>query len=182
MNRKLRPPLRIPWTVLGCCAAMAALAAFEWGHFTGTAPAPEAPSPAAAAPAAQPASYTPPPEGRYAEIAQRPLFIPERRPQQDVEQKPVPPPVAPSLMVQGVVLTTERHYAIIQHGNPPKLDDLSEGESVDGWQIERIDTDKIALRSGAARLEFPVGKPPAGAAPPFRGQPRPPGRNTFQDQ
>ncbi len=177
MNRKLRPPLRIPWALLACCAVMAVLVGLEWSRFAGAAPAPEAALPASAAPSAQLASYVPPPADRFAEIAQRPLFVPERRPQLDAElQKPTPAPGPPTLVVQGVVLTGDRHYAIIQHGNPPKLEDLSEGAIVDGWQIESIAADRIALRAGAAHLEFPVGKsavaaPPRAAAPAARRNP-----------
>ena len=121
MNRKLRPPVRVPWTLLACCAAMAVVVGLEWSRFAGATPTPEAAVPAAGVPAAQLASYVPPPEDRFAEIAQRPLFVPERRPQLDAElQKPTPAPNPPTLIVQGVVLTGARHYAIIQHGNPPQ--------------------------------------------------------------
>jgi general secretion pathway protein N len=181
MNRKLRPPVRLPWALLACCAVMAAVVGLEWSQFAGATPAPEAAPPEAAAAAAAPlARYVPPPEDRFAEIAQRPLFVPERRPQQDVApQKPIPAPNPPTLMVQGVVLTEGHHYAIIQHGNPPKLDDLSEGATVDGWQIESIDSDRIALRAGAAEIEFPVGKPATAA--PARAQPRPVLRRGLND-
>jgi general secretion pathway protein N len=137
--------------------------------------------PTAAAPAAQLASFVPPPEDRFAEIAQRPLFVPERRPQADAElQKPTHDPNPPTLIVQGVVLTGGRHYAIIQHGNPPKLEDLSEGATVEGWQIESIAADQIALRAGAAHIEFPIGKP-AAAAPSRPAPPRAAARRPFDE-
>ncbi len=118
MNRKLRPPVRVPWTLLVCCAAMALLAGIEWSRFAGAAPLPEAAAPAAAQTAgwAQLASYVAPPEVGFAEIAQRPLIVADRRPQLDAElHKSAPAPSPPTLIVQGVVLTGGQHYAIIQH-------------------------------------------------------------------
>lgn len=167
MNRKLRPPLRPPWALLCCCVVLAAVVGIEWRQFGGATPAPEPPPQAAAAPVTtELASFVPPPVERFAEIAARPLFVPERRPQDDAEAaKAVPPPNAPVLTVQGVVLSAERRYAVIQHGIPPKLDALAEGATVEGWKIESIDTNRIALRAGAATVEVAVGKPNKGAAP-----------------
>ncbi|HXQ52416.1 MAG TPA: hypothetical protein VN802_15085 [Stellaceae bacterium] len=174
MTRPLGPRLRPPWTLLCCSAAVALLLGVEWLQF-GTAPAADAPAPPpAAAPSVAPrlASYEPPPAERFNEIAERPLFIPERRPQQDVEPaKPTPPPTPPALLVQGVVLAPERHYAVIKHGNPPRLDSVSEGETIDGWTVESIARDRIALRAGSATLEFAVGK--TGTAKPAPAQARP---------
>jgi len=175
MKRKLRPPLRPPWTLLGCCVVVAALGAIEWYQFAAAAPAPLAPPPAAAGPAAaaELASFVPPPTERFAEIAQRPLFVPERRPQQDSEPpKPVPPPVAPALVVQGVVLLPEGRYAVIQHGNPPKLEAVAEGATVEGWRVVHIEAHRIAISAGTATLEVAVGKPGKDAPP--RGAPQGP--------
>ena len=167
MNRKLRPPLRMPWALFACCAAIAAVVGVEWTRFAGAAPQGElAPPPAAASAKAEIATFVPPPETHFAEIAERPLFIPERRPQQDIEpQKAAPPPNAPAVIVQGVVLESGRHYAIIQHIAPPKLEELSEGAIVDGWQIESIAADHVSLRAGTQQMDLPVGKPKANAGP-----------------
>lgn len=167
MNRKLRPSVKPPGMLLGCCLAMAAFVGLEWRQFANANPAPDAaPLTAAAAPAAAAlATFDPPPADRFAEIAQRPLFVPERRPQDDDDQaKPTPPPNAPALAVQGVVLSPEGRYAVIQHGTPPKLDAIAEGATVEGWQIEHIDAQRVALRAGTATVEFPVGKSVKGAA------------------
>ena len=167
MNRKLRPP----WMLLGCCLVMAAIVGIEWRQFASASPAPAAAPPAAAPPAAAPlATFEPPPAERFAEIAQRPLFLPERRPQQDNES--AMPPNAPALAVQGVVLSPEGRYAVIQHGTPPKLDAIAEGATIEGWHIESINAKRIALRAGTATVEFPVGKPAKGAARPAIQQAR----------
>ena len=166
MNRKLRPRLKPPWMLLCCCVAMAAILGIEWRQFAAATPAAEAAPPATAAPvAAELASFVPPPAERFTEIAQRPLFVPDRRPQPDDEASRTAMPLnAPSLMVQGVVLSREGRYAVIQHGNPPKLEAVAEGATVDGWKIESMDAHRIALRAGTATIEFPIGKP-AKAAP-----------------
>ena len=173
MNPKLRPPLKPPWTLLGCCVVVASIGAIEWYQFAAAAPAPEGPPQAAAAPAAATlASFVPPPAERFAEIAQRPLFVPERRAQQDSEpSKPLPPPVAPALNVQGVVLSPEGRYAVIQHGNPPKLEAIAEGASVEGWRIEHIEAHRIAIRAGPQIIEVAVGKPGKDAPPHAAQQP-----------
>jgi general secretion pathway protein N len=171
MTAALGPRLRPPWILFACSAAMAVLVFVEWLHF-GTAPAVAdagAPPPAAT-PAVTPrlASFEPRPASAFDEIAERPLFIPDRRPQQDTEPaKAAPPPVPPTLLVEGVVLSPGRHYAVIQHGNPPRLDSVSEGETVDGWTVASIDRDRVSLRSGTATLDFAVGKS-ARAAPGVR--------------
>jgi hypothetical protein len=92
--------------------------------------------------------------------------VPDRRPQRDVEPpKPVIPPVAPTLAVQGVVLSADQHFAIIQHGTPPKLEAVGEGATVDGWRVDSIDRNRVALSAGAATIEFQVGKKGAPAKP-----------------
>jgi hypothetical protein len=166
----LRPPLRMPWTMLACALVMAVVVAVEWLHFPSGLPAGEAAPLPPAAPAEAPlARFVPPPDVRFAEIARRPLFIPGRRPQENLEPVKPPPPVPPPvLQVQGVVLAPDRRYAIIKHGNPPKLASLAVGATVDGWRIESIESDYVALRSGTTRLEFPVGKP---ATPTQRARP-----------
>jgi general secretion pathway protein N len=163
MTQALGPRLRPPWPLLVCSAVVAALIVVEWLHF-GAAPAAAdagAPPPSAA-PAVAPrlASFDPPPADAFSEIAERPLFIPDRRPQFDAEPaRPTPAPVPPSLLVEGVVLAPERHYAVIRHGAPPRLDSVSEGETIDGWTVASIDRSRVTLRAGNATIEFAVGKP-----------------------
>jgi hypothetical protein len=175
---KARPRLHPPWPLLGCAGVLAALLGVESMRFSAALPADQgAPAAAAQATDAPLARFEPPPASRYLEIAERPLFIPDRRPQPGVEAKPpAPPPAAPVLLVEGVVLSQEHRYAVIQHGNPPKLESVAEGAMIDGWQVEHIDPGAISLRSGTAAVEYPVGKPNAQAPQPNRPRPRgPPG-------
>ncbi len=52
---------------------------------------------------------------------------------------------------------------------------------IEGWQIERIYVDRIALRSGTASLDVPIGKPAPDAAPSRAVPPRAPARRAGQD-
>jgi hypothetical protein len=161
MTRGLRPGLRPPWVLLGAAAVMAAVIGVEWTVLAGDAPlpAPAAPPSGAAAAAAQ--SYDPPSIVQYAEIAARPLFLPGRRPQaDDGNAAPKPAPRPPTLAVQGVVLSPDRRYAVITHGNPIKNESFREGDTVDGWHIDSIDRKRVALSQGDTKAEVPVGKPP----------------------
>jgi general secretion pathway protein N len=174
----IRPRLDPPWSLIGLAGALAVLLAVENARFS-AAPspgpgAPPAPPPAASAP---PAAFDPPPLSRYAEIGERPLFIPDRRPQPDAAPTPVAPgPPAPALLVEGVVLSQDHRYAVIRHGNPPKLESVPEGATIEGWQVEHIDAGAVSLRSGASTADYPVGKPGAGTPQPLRPTPirRPP--------
>jgi hypothetical protein len=165
MSAPLRPRLKMPWLMLGCAGGLALALAGEQAYLAAAAPLQSPPPPAAPAAATDLPRYVPPPLGRFAEIAERPLFVPDRRPQRPPDAAPAGPP--PLLTVQGVVLTNDRQYAVIQHGNPSKLESVAEGATVEGWVVETIDRDHIALASGTRRVEVPVGKPAAST-------PRPP--------
>ncbi len=154
--------MRPPWVLLGAAAVLAAVIGVEWTVLAGDAPLP-APAAQAAAPppsgAAQ--SYDPPSIVQYAEIAARPLFLPGRRPQaDDGNAAPKPAPRPPALAVQGVVLSPDRRYAVIAHGNPIKNESFREGDTVEGWHIDSIERTRVALSQGDTKAEVPVGKPP----------------------
>jgi general secretion pathway protein N len=175
---KVRPRLYPPWTLLGCAVVLAVMLGIEDVRFSAAPSVGESAAAAASAPGSgAPASaFDAPPASRYVEIAERPLFIPDRRPQPDVAPAAAAPgPPAPAMLVQGVVLSSEHRYAVIQHGNPPKLESMAEGATIDGWQVEHIDARTVTLRLGAATAEYLVGKPNTPGTQPFR--PLPPRRS-----
>jgi hypothetical protein len=155
--------LKPPWTLLGIAAVLAGVLALEWIVVADGAPPPAAAS-AEGTPAAAPAGaarrFDPPSAARYAEIAARPLFIPNRRPQaEDADAQAARSPVQPpSLSVQGVVLTPNRRIAVIAHGAPVKFVAVAEGDTIDGWRVDSIDREHVALSSGDAKIEVPVAK------------------------
>jgi hypothetical protein len=119
-------------------------------------------------------AIVPPPPDRYAEVTARPLFIPDRRPQTPDQAPAGPPPARPNVTLLGVVMTGTTHYALLRHGNPPKLDSLAEGQTVDGWQIQTVTNDHVTLRLGTAEIDFPLGgRAGIGSAPRKTAPPSP---------
>jgi type II secretory pathway component PulC len=139
---------------------MALLLAFEWITFVARPAAALADPmpPAAASDSALPARFVPPPRAEFAVIHERPLFVPDRRPQPD-EVAASTPVALPNLVLEGVVLTQGRSYAVLRHGMPPKVETLLEGATVEGWTIKDISAERITLESGASTVEVAVQKP-----------------------
>ncbi len=147
------------WTtagLLGLCLSLGVVVAFElWGSI------PIAPQVTAAArPGLDMAQATdlpvfePPSPDRYADIIERPLFSPTRRPfVPDTNEAPVEAPVqaepAVPLELIGVLITTERRAALVQPQGESKASWVREGERFAGWSIEAIEDGQIRIRSGA---------------------------------
>jgi general secretion pathway protein N len=136
------------------------LLAVEWAEFDAATPAALAhpASPEAAGANAIPDRFTPPPPDRFAVISERPLFVPDRRPQLDANTgasstKP------PDVVVEGVVMTQGRTYAVIQHGNPPKLETVSVGADVDGWTVKDINVERVTFEGATATIAVAVAQP-----------------------
>ena len=167
MSILARHGLRLPRVLLLACAVMVGAIAVEWALLQ-RAPAIPAPSLTTPPPiAAQAPAIALPAEASFAEITQRTLFSQGRRPESADRGRPGPPPARPTLALLGVVMTGNSHYALIRHGNPPKLEQLAEGQSIDGWQIQTIANDHVTLTSGSASADFVLGggNRPGAAAP-----------------
>jgi general secretion pathway protein N len=109
--------------------------------------------PAAAASSATERPFALPSLESYAEVTARPLFSPSRR--------PAPPQVAQgrsldagSLVLSGIILTSEARLALVQPGKGAKTMRLSEGQEVQGWIVQSILPDRIVLRRGASEHEI----------------------------
>jgi general secretion pathway protein N len=157
--------------LLVACAALALVALHEID-----APADDDAAPPAAAPttprqAPQPqsAGFALPPLESYAEVAQRPLFSPSRKP---------PPPDAAretlgnssSFVLLGIVISERGKYTLIQHGRPPVTARLTEGQTLEGWTIQEIRPDRVTLQNAVTQQELKLkdvkDRPPGGAPPP----------------
>jgi hypothetical protein len=124
----------------------------------------------------QPAGFTPPaltgstdtrrPQtsaaADYPAIAEHPLLYPSRAPW---APPPSPPPTAPQTMVGppgdwilvGVVVSGPTRSAIVKLPNFSKTSLVSEGDTLDGWRLSRIDA--TGLRFEADGQSFDLGFP-----------------------
>lgn len=111
-----------------------------------------------------PITATPPaprlaPLPAYAAVTERPLFLADRAPQ---------PPAAPSadaprgmvFGLSGTIASGARRFALLRRPDG-KIDRLTEGQSVEGWRIVRIQSDRVTLEStqGTIEVRFASGPP-----------------------
>ena len=100
---------------------------------------------------------------RYASVTERPLFIEDRRPQDDDEEEapaqPTPPPnrAPPRVNLTGIVQVGEVMYALVlRPGNKDGMLKLRQGEQVEGWTVQQIRPDGIELAQGSGRHQLPL--------------------------
>jgi hypothetical protein len=129
----------------------------EWALLSRSAAIPAASQALTPQAAAQTPAISLPPAATFAEITQRPLFHQARRPEPPDRGRVGPPPARPNLIMLGIGMTGNTHYALIRHGNPPKLEPLAEGQSVEGWQIQAVANDHITLISASGSADFVLG-------------------------
>jgi type II secretory pathway component PulC len=94
----------------------------------------------------------------YAEVTARPLFSETRRPPPEVSRGP---PVQPSsFTLIGIIVSENGRHALIEHGQPPRLDRVIEGQEFQGWTIETILPGKVVIRHANTREDIkPKDKP-----------------------
>ena len=127
---------------------------------------------------------TMPAKENFAVIVERPLFSPSRRPPAvSAAAAPIP---APDFSLFGVVISAGEPFALVKPstgGDPVRI---TEGESMSGWTVARIEADRILVRHDAAERELlldfsaPAPPPPETAVPndaPADGQAAPAKQN-----
>lgn len=154
---------RAPFALAALVAALGALIYLE-----SMPPAIELPANAAAGPDLKPGAPIPdttgfaiPPLRSFAEVLARPLFSPTRRPSLDA---PAGDARSSGFTLVGIVISSGEHHALIEHGQPPRLERVVEGQELDGWTIEAIAPDAVALRRADQRLELKAKDAPPPAA------------------
>lgn len=105
-----------------------------------------------AAPSIAAPSFTMPPLRSYAEVTARPMFTETRRPPPEVSRGPPAQPSSFTLI--GVVRSESGGHALIEHGQPPRLDRVVEGQELDGWTVESIRSGKVVIRYGNTREDI----------------------------
>jgi hypothetical protein len=117
----------------------------------------EQPANAAPAPRVQPkvapvpASFTMPPLQQYAELIARPLFSESRRPMEGPREAATE---SSGFALLGIVVSESGRYALLEHGKPPRVHRLGEGEALAGWTIEQIQLDRLVVRNGTTREQL----------------------------
>jgi general secretion pathway protein N len=122
---------------------------------------PAAPPRAASAdklPELPPMDFSLPPLTHYHEIVERPLFMPDRKPQQPDEQQAPTAAVTvnpPQARLIGTVITPAKRQALIQDLTAGKVVRVEQGMPVQDWQVKEILPDRLVLaRAGGQPQEL----------------------------
>ena len=102
--------------------------------------------------------FTMKPLDDFSEIAQRPLFIPSRRPLPPDTEPPRPGPRKAErhrFTLKGVVIVGDERMAVLvnQRRRSRTVLRVVEGQQIDGWLVEAIMPDRVVLRQGETREE-----------------------------
>ena len=132
------------------------------------APLPDIPAPAIQARAeavddTPPARFEAPPKQAFAEVDDRSVFNPLRvrvsGPSQPGAANTNSLPADLSLV--GVILDGDTRLALFKSASAPLAVGVSVGGSIEGWQVTRVEPDKVGMRSAAGEQEIKLagGKP-----------------------
>ena len=103
--------------------------------------------------AADPAAelrFVMPPLRDFGEVLARPVFSETRRP--PAPEAAAAGTTAPFALV-GVVLSANERHALVEHGQPARIDRVAEGQELDGWTLAAVQLDRVVLRRGDSRVE-----------------------------
>ncbi len=99
--------------------------------------------------------FTAPPLESFATINERPMCVPGRKPVAPKSLGPAaPPPPPPSVALVGVIIDAAGRLALVKSSASPLEVSVGIGGSVDGWQVTRIEPDRIVLSLGATNDEI----------------------------
>ncbi len=96
-----------------------------------------------------------PPIETFAEIVERPMFIPSRRPIPP-EEKAIeagPQAVQGLFTLLGIVISSGERMAIMQRNKTKEVLRVVEGQEIDRWRVDEILMDRVVLRSEALTEE-----------------------------
>jgi|GEM_PF-6041104 len=114
-----------------------------------------------------------PPQSDYAEIAARPLFYEDRRPEtheggadgEGSEADQVAQADLPPITLTGVIITPDKRVAMLENNKNKEKLAVKEGEAVEGWTLKSVSDRSIVFSSGDSEqsLELEVYTGPAGS-------------------
>lgn len=110
--------------------------------------------------------FVPPPLEQFAVIDERAAFSPLRRAVRTAKEKEAlaqlrPPP---SFVLVGVILSGTERIAITRAPGANESVNVTIGQTIEGWEVSRIEPDHIELHSGDATVQLPL-YPPSTQAP-----------------
>ena len=97
------------------------------------------------------------PTETFSEIIERPLFMDTRRPyvapvSADAKKHKRPHQTEPDILtlisLSAIVITNEKHIALIEDNRTGKLQQLHQGEMYGGWTLTDVGTNSIAMQKG----------------------------------
>lgn len=118
------------------------------------------------------------PKTAYRVIAERTLFHPSRRPdpppaapEPKLAAAPPAPAISPSALTPyvliGIVTDGQRSLALLRGTTgSASVVRLAEGDSLHGWTVAKIETDRVTLRAGAGEYSMAFPKPVASGSVP----------------
>lgn len=120
------------------------------------------------------------PATAFTQIAQRPLFLPSRRPEPQIPapsaapethvQPPAPPSFSATLV--GVLMSPAGGGAILRFADG-KTTTIQEGETVQGWILKEVSPDRASFLSGSTSVEVAFPKHQASPTEASAGSPVP---------
>ena len=88
----------------------------------------------------------------FAVIVERPLFSPSRRP--PAEGTAATPTPAPDFSLFGIVISAGEPFALVKPGAGGDPVRITEGASMSGWTVSRIEADRIMIWQGTTQQEL----------------------------
>ena len=98
------------------------------------------------------------PRNEYNAIAERPLFARTRRPAEEAPATTAPSAQAnlPNFVLTGIVISPDEKYILLLRASSSETVRLIEGQTIDGWRVEKILPDRVTLKSGDRTVELPL--------------------------
>jgi hypothetical protein len=100
------------------------------------------------------APVPPPPANTFAQINERPIFSPTRKPVTPTPKAAEVPASPPDATLIGVIIDGQNRLALVRTSASPLEVSLALGASLGPWTVTAIEPDHISLRAGTDETEI----------------------------
>jgi hypothetical protein len=97
-------------------------------------------------------TYDIPPVNNFAQVDDRPLFSPLRKPIEVAPELPPPPP-PPQVSLIGIIAQGQRRIALLRDPKAPLALRVDVGSKIEGWEVVEIAEDRVVLSANAVKHE-----------------------------